>query len=281
MNDALRAIRARASSEGRAIVRERDQFGYVLGLIVVTIILRAWAGDTSLGIFLSVALGGLTLAFILHTCGVHRRLLVAVETFIVFAIIVSGLGILVGSANDGHQIAGIFGIAIAFGAPIAIVRRIGVAPVITFRVVLGALAIYLLFGLAYSYLYAFVPWLQGKPFFVQTDAPTSTIYLYFSYITMATVGYGDFTPATDLGKMLAVSQALLGQLYLVSVVAVIVGNIGQVRRPIGTVAPRLAPAQADADRGPDAGDGAVTPAARDAASAADAAEASPDGAPAT
>ncbi len=48
---------------------------------------------------------------------------------------------------------------------------------------------------------------------------------------MATVGYGDFTPATDLGRMLAVSQALLGQLYLVSVVAIIIGNLGRVRHP--------------------------------------------------
>jgi hypothetical protein len=228
----LRRLRARIAAHLRSIVRERDQFGYVLVLIIVTIILRAWAGDTKIGLFLSLVLGGLTLAFILHTCGVHRRLLVSVEAFIVFATILSGLGILVGSPNDGHQVAGLFGLSIAFLAPIAIVRRVGTAPVITFRVVLGALAIYLLFGLAYSYLYAFVQWLQGEPFFNQTADPTSTIFLYFAYITMATVGYGDYTPATDLGRMLAVSQALLGQLYLVSVVAVIVGNIGQVRRPL-------------------------------------------------
>ncbi len=126
--------------------------------------------------------------------------------------------------------AGLFGLSIAFLAPFAIVRRVAKAPVITFRVVLGALSIYLLFGLAYSYLYGFVQWFQGEPFFNQTADPSSAIYIYFSYITMATVGYGDFTPATDLGRMLAVSQALLGQLYLVSVVAVIVGNIGRTRR---------------------------------------------------
>ncbi len=229
----VRALRTRLSAESRAVVQERDQFGYVLGLIVVTIILRAWAGDTAFGLFLSVALGGLTLAFILHTCGVHRRLLITVEIIVVFAVLASGLGILAGSQNDGHQVAGLFGLSIAFLAPLAIVRRIARAPVITFRVVLGALAIYLLFGLAYSYLYAFVQYIQAQPFFNQTPTPSSTIYLYFSYITMATVGYGDYTPATDLGRMLAVSQALLGQLYLVSVVAVIVGNIGQVRRPAG------------------------------------------------
>ena len=54
--------------------------------------------------------------------------------------------------------------------------------------------------------------------------------LYFSYVTLATLGYGDYTPATNLGHMLAVSEALLGQLYLVTVVAVLVTRL-RIRRP--------------------------------------------------
>ncbi len=231
---AARDLRARASAEFRAVVGQRDQFGYVLILIIAALVLRAWAGDTRLGLFVSVVLGGITLAFILHTCGVHRRLLISVETFVVFAIAMTGISLVLGSETDGHQIAAVFGLSIAFLAPLAIVRRVARAPVITFRIVLGALAIYLLFGLAYSYLYGFTAVAQGTPFFVQTATPTSAIYVYFSYVTMATVGYGDYTAATELGKMLAISQALLGQLYLVSVVAVIVGNIGRVRRPAST-----------------------------------------------
>jgi hypothetical protein len=233
LRDRWATVRARIRHELHAMVAERDQFGYVLVLIVATLVLRAWAGDTRLGLFFSVALGGITLAFILHTCGVHRPLLLAVEAFVVFAIVITGISLILGSDTDGHQLAGLFGLSIAFAAPAAIIRRVGQAPVITFRVVLGALAIYLLFGLAFSYLFGFVAFLQGTPFFNQTDAPNSAIYLYFSYITMATVGYGDFTPATDLGRMLAVTEALLGQLYLVSVVAIIIGNIGRVRRPRG------------------------------------------------
>jgi Ion channel len=43
------------------------------------------------------------------------------------------------------------------------------------------------------------------------------------------VGYGDLTARTDVGRMLAVSEALIGQLYLVSVVALLVSNIGRSR----------------------------------------------------
>jgi hypothetical protein len=54
--------------------------------------------------------------------------------------------------------------------------------------------------------------------------------VYFSYVTMSTVGYGDLTARGDLGRMLAVTEALLGQLYLVTIVALLVGNLGRVRR---------------------------------------------------
>ncbi len=57
--------------------------------------------------------------------------------------------------------------------------------------------------------------------------------LYFSFTTMTTVGFGDLTAAGDAGRMLAITEALLGQLYLVSVVALIVANLGRTRRPRG------------------------------------------------
>ena len=183
----------RVRTEAGRITSERDQFGYVLGLIIVILVVRTWIGDTALGLFLGVALGGITLAFILHTCGVHHRLLRTVEVIVVLGIIASAIGMLVGDDKNGHQVAVLFGLGIAFVAPLAIVRRLAHAPVITFRIVLGALAIYLLFGLAYSYLFAFLAFAQDTPFFVQSDHPSSAIYIYFSYVTMTTVGYGDYT----------------------------------------------------------------------------------------
>ena len=59
--------------------------------------------------------------------------------------------------------------------------------------------------------------------------PHGIDFLYFSFVTMTTVGYGDLTAAGDLGRMLAVTEALIGQLYLVTVVALVIGNIGQER----------------------------------------------------
>lgn len=52
-------------------------------------------------------------------------------------------------------------------------------------------------------------------------------FLYFAFVTMTTVGYGDLAPAQGIGRAFAIALALTGQIYLVTVVAVIVSNLGQ------------------------------------------------------
>src|SRR5659263_272414 len=82
----------------------------------------------------------------------------------------------------------IVGLLLAFAAPLVILRRITRSPTITVRLVLGALAIYLLLGLTFSYLYPLIQFITGEPFFVQTSTPESVDYVYFSYVTLTTVG---------------------------------------------------------------------------------------------
>jgi hypothetical protein len=95
--------------------------------------------------------------------------------------------------------------------------------------VLGALSIYVMIGLLFALLYGAVADISSDPFFAQGDDASPSIRLYFSFVTLATLGYGDYTPAGDVGRILAVFEALLGQLYLVTVVAVLVANLGRTR----------------------------------------------------
>jgi voltage-gated potassium channel Kch len=96
--------------------------------------------------------------------------------------------------------------------------------------VLGALSIYFLLGMVYTFAYGALASLDDGPFFAQGTDGTPTIRLYFSFVTLATVGYGDYTAATDLGRTVAVTEALLGQLYLVTVVALLVSRLRPRRR---------------------------------------------------
>ena len=99
--------------------------------------------------------------------------------------------------------------------------------------IVGAICIYLLLGMLFSFASGSAAKLGSGFFFAQGTDGTAAIRLYFSYITMATVGYGDYTVAGDLGRTLAVLEGLLGQLYLVTVVALLVGRLRS-RRPEGS-----------------------------------------------
>ncbi|HET8952253.1 MAG TPA: potassium channel family protein [Solirubrobacteraceae bacterium] len=99
--------------------------------------------------------------------------------------------------------------------------------------VIGAIGIYLLLGMLFTFAYAVLATEGAGPFFAQGTDGTAATRLYFSYTTLCTVGYGDYTAASNLGHTLAVSEALLGQLYLVTVVALLVGRV----RPRGDGSP--------------------------------------------
>jgi voltage-gated potassium channel len=97
--------------------------------------------------------------------------------------------------------------------------------------VLGALCIYVLLGLSFAFVFEAVGNLGSQPFFAPLEHGRRSDYTYFSFITMATVGYGDLTPQGGLGRALAVIEGLFGQIYLVTAVAALVGAIGRARAP--------------------------------------------------
>ena len=221
---------SRASMEVRrsrltVLLERRDDFGLALLLIIATVVIIS-LGQGEVGQFVSVALSGFTLLFVLHTSGARRRPF-RTAVVIVTVAVVSAAGALFFGIENGAAAVSLIGLLLAFVAPLVILRRILVSPVITVRLVLGALAIYLLLGLAYAYLYPLIAIVTNTPFFVETSSPEDIDFVYFSYVTLTTVGYGDFTAATSTGRMIAVSEALTGQLYLVSAVALLVGNIGR------------------------------------------------------
>jgi len=206
-------------------LEEQDDFGIVLLLILATIMVVS-LGAGAIGQFIGVCLSGFTLLFVLHTSGAHRRTFRAALAVVVIAVAGAAVGLLSGG-EQASTAAGLIGLLLAFAAPVIILRRILASSTITVRLVLGALAIYLLVGLTYAYLYPVISAVTDQPFFVQTPTPAAIDYVYFSYVTLTTVGYGDFTASTSVGRMIAVSEALTGQLYLVSAVALLVGNIGR------------------------------------------------------
>jgi hypothetical protein len=108
---------------------------------------------------------------------------------------------------------------------IVIARGVVSAGVVDAQSVLGAICVYILVGMMFIFIYTVVAVTADGPFFAQGTDGTLAVRLYFSFVTLATVGYGDYTAASNLGHTLAVGEALLGQLYLVTIVGVLVGRM--------------------------------------------------------
>jgi hypothetical protein len=147
--------------------------------------------------------------------------------------VVAVIAALVQLSSDGSTTRGavsLVEVAFLLGACAAIVAGVIDQGEVNTQSVLGALCIYVTLGMLFTVVYGVLAaWGSGAFFAQGGDADIST-RLYFSFVTLATLGYGDYTPAGDLGRMLAVLEALIGQLYLVTVVALVVGHLGSQRQ---------------------------------------------------
>ncbi len=98
------------------------------------------------------------------------------------------------------------------------------------RVIAGALSLYLLIGMFCAYAYGAIGAVGGGSLFAGRGDGTVADHVYFSFVTQTTVGYGDFSPEEPAARAMAIVQALTGQLYLVTVISLLVGGfLGRVR----------------------------------------------------
>jgi hypothetical protein len=138
------------------------------------------------------------------------------------------------SPPESLSIASLFLSALVIGAAVAMVlRRIAGHQRVDLSTVLGAVLAYALLGFLFSSLYRAVDLMTTTAFFAQGDVLDSD-YLYFSFVTLTTLGYGDLSPAIEIGKRLIVLEALLGEVFLVVLVARMVSLWKKAESPLST-----------------------------------------------
>jgi hypothetical protein len=96
---------------------------------------------------------------------------------------------------------------------------------VTVQAVAGALAVYLLIGIVFSFAITTMSKIDGGAYFAQGTDGSESERVYFSFTSMTTTGFGDFTPAQRGGRAVAVLEMLIGQIYLVTVISLLVGNL--------------------------------------------------------
>ncbi|MGZ4133506.1 MAG: ion channel [Actinomycetota bacterium] len=225
-----------------------NRYGLALALVVLAIVTSALADQGAWAKVLALVFQGGALLFIFAAAEVKPRLVLVARWTVLGGVVLGSFFAVFGSDTVATLALAIVGTLMAVVAPFAVIRRLRRETSITIHVAMGVLLIYLLIGMFFVFVYELIDRVMATQFFVQTQHPQSVDFTYFSYVTLATLGYGDFTAASDLGKMLSVAEALIGQLYLVSIVALVIGGLGGVRKM-----PRTSDAEQDGDVTPPAG----------------------------
>jgi len=215
-----------AARERTLGLEAHHRYGIVLAVALTTVLFLIIAPESSwsraIGLLLS---GGMLLTVVATSRGsvlVRERAVVllalgtlAVVAAVGFAWIPQGVGAAVSAVLVLATLVQLVrGLAV-------LLRRRGV----TVQAVVGALGVYLLVGIVFAFVISAMARLGAGPYFAQGTDGSESQRVYFSFTSMTTTGYGDLTPGTRGGRAVAVLEMLTGQIYLVTVISLLVGNL--------------------------------------------------------
>ena len=221
------AAPAPSTTDAREQHRVRDAYGIAFLLVLVST-LTLIATDANIDSWFTAAaavLQACALVVTLRVSGVTRRTTLIMSGVVVALFVAGAIAVGTGTGESTRTSIGIaLWLTLSLAALVAIIRRLVTYRRINLQLVLGLLTIHLLIGLSFGLGYLLVESL-GIAAFAQGSQGLSGC-LYFSYVTLSTLGYGDVSPAAYVVRALSVAEATIGQIYLVSVVAFAVGRLG-------------------------------------------------------
>ena len=211
--------------------RVNDYYGVVLVLVVATYVLASLLPDRDWSAVAISLTATTTAIFALTASGSNP---VWVRRALSAALLAVGLNIIAAISGDrGWQSAASLMMASLLAVSMAkVLATVVMAPRIGVRTILGAVSVYTSLGLLFAFLYGTIDRLQGGIFFSGVPKPDGSDFIFFSYTTLTTVGYGDLVPNGQPGQMVSGLEMLIGQIFLVTLVAGLVSGWrpGEARR---------------------------------------------------
>jgi len=230
---------SRARRLVRRVSRDRTRppgpggrYGLLLLVLIATYLLSAFSGQKATAIA-QVGLVAVILVLALRTSPLPGRWPTLIGVVTVAGSVAVVLAASLTGTPAGTGAADLWKALMLLLTAVLIVRRVLARPVVTIQSIYGALSAYLVTGLMFAACYAAIQHLGGAPFFAGGQPATTQTFQYFSFTTLTTLGYGDFTAAGNGGRAIAVMEALTGQLFLATLVARLVAAY---RSPHGSVA---------------------------------------------
>ena len=192
------------------------RFGLLLLVLIITYLLSAFAKGHWIDA-LQVVLFTVVAILALRNSSVSRRI---VRVILAAAIAVSAVMFaLAFTVDTARGIVHVWTGVVLLGAVVVIVRRVLSFGEVTIQSIYGALSAYLVIGLMFAAFYAAINLLVSGHFFANNQPATTQTFQYFSFTTLTTLGYGDFTAVGNGGRAVAILEALTGQIFLATLVA--------------------------------------------------------------
>ena len=214
------------------LTEPRQSFGVVLAAIVAAMVFQLAAPNTDLSRFIAIVLQSTVIVLALRAAGFHRHIVKVAAAVLGALALVVGVA-LIGINDIAPAAPRVLTLVLVLLTPAAIVagviRELREDRRVTIQTIFCGLSLYLLLGLAFAVLFGAIEDIGSGYFFAHDEPGTTNDFLYFSLATLTTVGYGDLAAASDLGRAMSVTEALIGQIYLVTVLAVVVANVSRRR----------------------------------------------------
>ncbi|HET7846257.1 MAG TPA: potassium channel family protein [Acidimicrobiia bacterium] len=208
------------ASSGGVVVRER--YGLVLALILGGYLLAGFETNRFVVAINTIIWVALLLTTLWSPSIPERLRRIGLVATVFVLVSTLSLGLLPSDIAAGWRML-ILAVA-QLAALLAILNRISRHEVVTLQTVMGGIAAYALIAFVMAAVYHGAELLSDGAFLNGVVAPAD--YTYFSFVTLTTVGYGDITAASDLAKRLAVVEAFVGQVFIVTLVARLVSLWG-------------------------------------------------------
>ena len=193
-------------------------FGVVLLLVLATFVAQSLLPFKGAGGVVITILAAVSATVALATAGLKHPIVVWSWRFAALSI---GLAV-VGAITDDRVFFASAALIQAFllliGA-FAVLRAVLTENEVGFRTILGAVSVYITLGLLFTFVYVGVERIADQPFFGAGVEIDSGDYVFFSMTTLTTTGYGNLVPVFQPGKMFAVLEMLMGQVFLVTLIA--------------------------------------------------------------